>query len=207
MENFIAAHGLLVVNDPDSPPTFSSSNGHSWIDLTICSKGLCSVIQNWQVGIFDCLSDHECITYSLGCNNLQDAEASNNKNAFNTKAADWCEFQDTIQRIGMPSSRIVSHTEAKTYIESAIFKISSACVESIPRRKNKKRVTPWWNLDLSLMRQNNNRLRRIFQRCHDERREELRLQYLSCQRGYKEAIKKAKLDSWKSFCAGAGRDP
>ncbi|XP_023212985.1 uncharacterized protein LOC111615781 [Centruroides sculpturatus] len=129
LQGFVVANDLVILNDPNSPPTFSSENGISWIDVIICSGGLLPLL---VTGRFESLLQ--------GCN-LQLNENS-------------------------------SRAQVEACVNAVIDQICDVCNDTIPRKRNHRWAIPWWNVNLSAMRRENNWLHRKFQRslCSNHRR-------------------------------------
>ncbi|XP_023231258.1 uncharacterized protein LOC111631272, partial [Centruroides sculpturatus] len=99
-------------------------------------------------------------------------------------------------------------TKTTQAIDSSIDIIINACKKYIPTYINKNKTVPWWNKELSSLRAENIRLRKTYQGCHCEPdRSEHKKNYLEHQRIYKNAMKEAKIQSWKEFCEQAGHNP
>ncbi|XP_023242485.1 uncharacterized protein LOC111640678 [Centruroides sculpturatus] len=65
LKDVFARNGLHILNNPHSPPTFTSSQGHSWIDVTACSASCYPSITNWKV-LDDSIDDHAIISFEIG---------------------------------------------------------------------------------------------------------------------------------------------
>lgn len=57
--------GMVWVNDNNSPPTFSSSNGESWVDLTLVNGPMLGNISKWEVLEIPSGSDHNYIKVAV----------------------------------------------------------------------------------------------------------------------------------------------
>lgn len=62
---FISRNNLSLLKYSSSPPTFSTKNGRSWIDLSMISNNLQSQVRNWEVLEEDTQSDHKYIKVEL----------------------------------------------------------------------------------------------------------------------------------------------
>lgn len=49
---------MMVLNDPNSIPTFQGAQGSSWIDVTATFDS--NIIEDWQVITEESLNDHKC---------------------------------------------------------------------------------------------------------------------------------------------------
>ncbi|GIY54749.1 uncharacterized protein CDAR_390911 [Caerostris darwini] len=63
--DLIIRHRLNVWNEPNWHPTFETTNGRSWIDITAISVALDGYASSWRV-IQDTLSDHNYFAFTLG---------------------------------------------------------------------------------------------------------------------------------------------
>ena len=63
--DFILERELYPVNDTDSPPTFATPNGKSWIDLTLANQKLFPNIDSWNILNETTESDHNYIQINL----------------------------------------------------------------------------------------------------------------------------------------------
>ncbi|GBM15918.1 Retrovirus-related Pol polyprotein from type-1 retrotransposable element R1 [Araneus ventricosus] len=62
--DFIMKYSLQIINNPNSPSTFESKNGKSWIDVTVSSRGLHNKISNWTVNK-NVFSDHSYLSFDI----------------------------------------------------------------------------------------------------------------------------------------------
>lgn len=57
--DMVIHYGMEIINDRRELPTFETTNGRSWIDLTLPSDN--NIISNWQVIDEENLTDHRYI--------------------------------------------------------------------------------------------------------------------------------------------------
>jgi len=78
--------------------------------------------------------------------------------------------------------------------------IRSAALATVPLARERVARTPWWNPNLRRLRTRSRQLRRAYQKTWVARtRDLLRGTYLAARRKYKDALQKAKGESWKAF--------
>jgi hypothetical protein len=65
LEEFLTIHNLYIVNDR-SEPTFETTRGSSYVDLTIVNNQLLRRVTDWTCGIQESCSDHKILTFNLG---------------------------------------------------------------------------------------------------------------------------------------------
>ena len=61
MEEYIITRDLLIMNVDSDVPTFKSTRGCSWIDLTLCNSTLAQKIRGWTCGEEVSCADHNII--------------------------------------------------------------------------------------------------------------------------------------------------
>jgi len=78
--------------------------------------------------------------------------------------------------------------------------IRSAALATVPLARERVAKTPWWNPNLQRLRTRSRRLRRAYQKTWVAcTRDLLRGNYLAGRREYKDALQKAKGESWKAY--------
>jgi hypothetical protein len=65
LEDFLTIYNLYIVNDK-SEPTFETTRGSSYVDLTIVNNQLLRRVTDWTCGIQGSCSDHNILTFNLG---------------------------------------------------------------------------------------------------------------------------------------------
>jgi len=78
--------------------------------------------------------------------------------------------------------------------------IRSAALATVPLARERVAKTPWWSPNLQRLRTRSRRLRRAYQKTWVARSRDLvRENYQAARREYKDALQKAKGESWKAF--------
>ena len=97
LENLLASEDFVVINAPDSPPTFmGDDNRQSWIDVTAVSIGLLEHVQNWRVEVEAGLgSDHALILWEL----TVQGQFQQVQRKLNWKAVNWTKFRQQLQAV------------------------------------------------------------------------------------------------------------
>ncbi|XP_023241566.1 uncharacterized protein LOC111639848 [Centruroides sculpturatus] len=162
LENFLATNNLILVNDPFSPPTFFSSRGQSWIDITTASLDRSNLITNWKVLQDVSLSEHAYLHFEMTTStNIRDIDPSLR---YNLSCADWEGFTHFLQT-KLTIYNPLDLEDAHNFINNSINNITTACNLFIPRTSLHRKTVPWWNTDLTGMRNHVRHLRKSFQRC------------------------------------------
>ncbi|XP_035215115.1 uncharacterized protein LOC118188733 [Stegodyphus dumicola] len=194
---FLASTDMCVINDPDSPPTFTGARGNSWIDLTLLRKhGQLNII-NWKVLEEANLSDHNIITYEISntkCNR-------SSKTKMKLKHIDWLKFR-LILKEQYQVNRLVSinniddHIERTTSLIHETYESTKKPTVILPPHRISK---PWWTPELTILRKKVRALRRRYNRSPDSIRTELRKTYKLEQAKYKRLLFEVKRKTWNTF--------
>ncbi|XP_023232094.1 uncharacterized protein LOC111631977 [Centruroides sculpturatus] len=168
LEEFFMHNDLLVINNPLSPPTFTSHRGESWIDVTVGCSRTYTKINNWRVLSEDSLTEHALISFDLfnSVDGQTPAYAPPLKYALNR--ADWLGLKDYLET-HLISYYSESPIDARQQIDTNIASITHACDLYIPKKTPRKRRVPWWTNELENLRRTTRHLRRTYQRCRDNR--------------------------------------
>ncbi|GFY64879.1 hypothetical protein TNIN_350571 [Trichonephila inaurata madagascariensis] len=87
LAEFISTHNLFVINE-DCGPTFSSSRGSSYIDVTAVGTDLLEDVCCWCLPAYDSLSDHKAIEFDIVLNSNSPTNDGDNC-IFNLKKRNW----------------------------------------------------------------------------------------------------------------------
>ena len=190
---YLTAMDLQVYNQGNEP-TFQIVNRKEVIDLTIGSQNL--PVNSWLVSPDPSLSDHRQIHFNV------DGGDSVPVVYRNPRRTDWELFQKTLSdKAGGRIVRIMSTHDVETEVASIeedmqqSYKI--ACPEKIWKPgKNAQ----WWNPELSRLRVQVRALWRRYRAFPDNANHWE--DYKETRNSFKKAIREAKRDSWRRFCAG-----
>lgn len=192
--DYLLGSNLLIANK-GCKPTFSISNRSEVIDLTLVSDQQPSIVKNWRVSDVASLSDHNLITFRL-----DQVVKVEEKFVRNYRKADWAKYRNIINNTSYKPnlSRLVSVDEvdhAVSYIEHILdLAFRKSCV---PRKLVGKSKPAWWNQDIG----NQIKItRRLHNRAKFSNSAEEWNTYKASLRELKYMVRKAKSDSWRSFC-------
>ncbi|GBN84057.1 hypothetical protein AVEN_172839-1 [Araneus ventricosus] len=155
-----------IVNLMDSPPTFDSDRGKSWIDLTLTRNIQTNYIQNWKVNSETTHSDHKLITFFI-----KEAKSSVTKKSRwkleKLKLIDFrrdlCCLIQTFCDIEIKKSNF---TEVMRVLEEGLNLI---CENNCKKKSlREKQSAIWWSPNLEMMRSKTRALRRRYQRTRDD---------------------------------------
>lgn len=195
-----ASNGFEIINDINSPPTFDSNRGKSWIDVTMCKN---THVINWEVLECETLSDHRYVMYSIP--HQTKTNFIRHKRKFNFDLVDWKIFQLRMQK----ALQIITQTKGETLIENhhksielQAIKLQQHCTQvvksTIPTITVKQTIEQedWWNGELQQTKVNLKRLRKVYQdEANDEERARKLTSYKKERNAYKKLIKAAKIKS------------
>lgn len=85
MEDFIALHGLTILNTPNQSPTFCTTRAKSYIDVTLAKGQIITRLNNWRVLENKTSCDHNLITFSLTSLENTRTRDVNNPIRYNTR--------------------------------------------------------------------------------------------------------------------------
>lgn len=204
---FIDSNRLMLINDPESEPTFcrrsrtagswAETESKSWIDLTLCSTGLFHHITSWDV------DDEEIVDHRMLVTTFSSARSyvTPEKRHFACKKADWDKFRRIIDE-NRPSLIPLADIRSRNSVETAASTLQSllfsAADQSIPRCRNFPRTTHWWNEDIAAARKVMLRLKRIKKRRSADN--EAIKAFYDAKKAYNLMVKDAKERTWMEFC-------
>ncbi|XP_023212992.1 uncharacterized protein LOC111615788 [Centruroides sculpturatus] len=198
---------LVCVNDPEAGPTFISSRGSSYIDLTLTTKDV--VIDNWYM-VHDTTSEHGLIIYEYNVGKVLDPQWCS-LGSFGFLSVNWHKFRQKLgQNLLSKNFEIIEDKyEVIRYCTHIQCSIKDAMVCAIPKVMRKHRAPRWWCNELNSLKRQVNKSRRAFQRCSDnETRNNLKEVYINKRKAYKVRLKAIREESWKRYvCAKTKGDP
>lgn len=203
LSDFISANNLFVVNE-DCGPTFRSTRGSSYIDITAVGSELLQDIVCWGLSENESLSDHMMIEFGFCVVNDQWDKSEPPFKIFNTKKANWYRFQRLcyphVGRLLDTLDHCSDSSCLNTIVEELSSVIFQASLSSMPVKRCGMHNVPWWSKEIGCMRKRLNAFRRRFQRSNNPILKHLyRLKYLEYKKEYSRMLTNAKSDSWKHF--------
>lgn len=197
--DFVLANGLTIKNESSKPPTFETSNGCSWIDLTI-TKNIEAC--NWDVSLEESLSDHRYIIYDIQLGKTKERLFYPR---YNFKRTNWDRFVEYV--LSNVNANLWDNLNTTEAVETAAQHLQHLAEEatkvSTPTRKmnNLFKSAIWWNDDLRKLKKETNKAKRLYQTQRDpNQREILKEQYRNIRRTYKNKIKEDRIESFNKYC-------
>ena len=200
LEEIFLQNNLCVVNEPDSPPTFISSRGRSWIDLTVCGGNVVDKISSWNVLGEETLSFHQMITFNF---HTRLDHATRVKYHFST--TNWENFNKALlssfEEIGLDSEFEVESKQELDELVTAVTDIFTKTIQSeIPKSSNykKRNLVPWWSKEIRTLRKEVNKARKKHQLSKNITDLQNYRKLRSC---LKNLIRDSKRNSFRKFCS------
>lgn len=163
MIDFILLNDLDIINPEDSPPTFISTRGRSWIDLTMSSHNLTDFVSNWEVVTTENGSDHRYITYNLfGVTGGYSRRLTSKGRTQLYQTINKDPWYNSLSTRFNPES--ISPNKTVHTLQRRLMRQREECKSTIFKHH---RTVPWWTDNLNHLRKSSNSLRR---RVQDQRR-------------------------------------
>jgi len=225
LEDFLTISNLYIVNDR-SEPTFETTRGSSYVDLTIVNNQLLRHATDWTCGIRESCSDHKILTFNLGM--VRQDKPINNTDCvgirYIVKNEDFGKFDAILassitkfncenKKKGLEKidqelcNKINFHEDVDELVDTAFSWMTAVCntafkVSRGAKHLIKETTVSWWTEELTALRKRTNALRKRYQRTtnNDNLRQERKEKYFDGRREYEGKMQEAKLKSWKTFC-------
>lgn len=153
-EDLIRAHGMHVINDIRQGPTYQTTRGTSYIDVTLASPQISHYISEWKVRGEWTTSDHKAlsiiINIKMKVNEIRenhqrgnertsekDNETGSEETRFNVRKADWEQFSESLEslsEIRLKELNLNSVEETEHMAKELSEVLVDACKESMLRR-------------------------------------------------------------------------
>jgi len=200
MESFISSSNLNLLNNINSPPTFTGPNGVGWPDLSLCNDLLFTFIQNWRVLEDNSCSDHNYIEMIIDKPSFISINKRFNSNKHNKK------FINKLQQHSLHLNTLIDSCSNLSDLDNLTEKLINTCKQTAEETLSYRNPTKifklkWWNPQLKTLKNKTKALRRRFKNIQDHTEKTYYiLQYKKAQATYKKEILQAKLKSWQDYC-------
>jgi ribonuclease HI len=195
LDEFIISNNLIIRNN-DTLPSFESSVGSSFIDLTILSKNLKHQVINWSIDEKLDLSDHRGFRYSLSFQSIRPCP----KRIMYISNSTYTKLEKKCKNFQIKWCR--SEQELDEYYSTMVKMITSTI-----KWKNKDVIGhksyPWWSSKIEDTVKAVRAYRRDFQKIDGKMFPDQRLQlkniYKQEKRKLSKMIKHGKINSWRKY--------
>ncbi len=196
VEEFLAAHNLVVLNIGTENTFVPNRLARSIIDITVCSPELVQSIDRWRVNPIFQFSDHRRIEFEF---NLA---AKVPQTGWALRRADWTKFRQLVDSDADGWKEPFYWTtgtinfQAKRLVKGIYHALDLACPKTKSGTVGKKKIT-WWTSDLSLLRKQVRRAARLsaVPNADQSTLEEFR----ALRNKFKHMLKSAKRVAWQEF--------
>jgi len=197
IESLVLTNDLCILNDPDSPATFSDNRGSShWLDISLATRTLFDHVVSWTVleGEFPS-SDHELIRTRLRLH----PSKPESRTVYSWNKANWEDFNLELEE-QLPTLDDHTAIRASSRIDEAIDSlttiINSLTKKLVPKSKPSGHKKAWFTEEVRqawrVMRTAKNRIRR-----HPDEKPI----YLETRRSFQSKVKDAKRAAFGKFCS------
>ena len=193
--DFLASTNLAWCNKGHKP-TFITRNRREVLDLTLVTLDIFSKLKEWTVSDKPSLSDHAMITFHFTKTKQADSWYRN------VRKSNWKDYKKLlpieISKI-LPFGEIRSTQDLDSWAELLTKNIIDTHVKSCPLKKagNKHDPNPWWNNELSTLRNRTRRLERKAKRTDQETDWDA---FRDARNAFKAEIRRTKRWSWRELC-------
>lgn len=181
----------------------------SKVDLTFVSHELRNLNWTWRVSDLATSSDHRIILFGFNYNN-NDQSTSGTTRKWVTQKVDWSDFNLSAANLRTEWLSVLNNCSCRREVDSAVTKIleqvADLCDSSLPKVKLRKYCVPWWNRDLTKLREEFRRMGNKVRRQRPAVREIYLEYYSELKKKYNDAIEAAKFNWFKDQLAAKGRD-
>ena len=158
VEDFIIDADLEVLNCPNSLATFMPSIGQeTWIDVSLATRPLASLVAGWEVLDQYFHSDHRAIRTDFAVVPM----GTHLPRAFNWKAADWERanrvLETELEARGCRPEPPTTGQDLDALVTGFSSALGRAVTIAVPRKRPSRFSKPWWNTTLTRLRRETNK--------------------------------------------------
>ena len=194
LADYLISTNMFICNRGHEP-TFVTANRREVLDVTLVSAGIADVVSGWRVDSTPSLSDHRCIRFELAGQNFPV------KVSRNVRRTDWLLFNSQCEEL--LANLEVGNINNVRDLDVAAGKVTSSMIAAweaaCPLRSVRweKSTNRWWSPALAEARKRVRRARHQAANTNTQPNWEV---YKDTLKAYKSAVRKAKRDSWRTFC-------
>lgn len=191
---FMERNELILLNSPNSIPTFDCSRGQSWIDLCFTSDRDFSYEFNVDDRITN--SDHNIVEIKVS---TEKEYLGQTKKIF--RLHKWLELKISIKSIiEEVMNRELNIDNVNDVIKWTQEQVYNRCTHTISENRTINKNAYWWNDELRANRSRVRAMRRRYQKETDDTiRERLKIRYKKAYAGYKRKIIRTKRNAVKDY--------
>jgi hypothetical protein len=96
LEEYIITSDQFLMNKEIGIPTFQTTRGRSWIDLTLCNNTLAQNLRGWMCGENESYSDHNLIRFDIETGTKGGNAVDLSWKRYHIKREDWEKFENKL---------------------------------------------------------------------------------------------------------------
>lgn len=128
LTEFLTNRELVVMNDEDSNPTFSRTQGVSWIDILLTCNMTDVEIDNWHISDVITLSDHNYMFFNCIFSDIVNSYVGCR---WQLIKLNWLNFHEKLHEIvDCYKNVLIGEDTIDTIIEAVVKDICQACVNT-----------------------------------------------------------------------------
>jgi len=206
VEELICSHGLIVLNNRNSPPTFFDSRGGGhWIDLSLASPSGSELVNNWKVlenAVAE--SDHQCLSTELG---IQDRPLRP-KLVDDWSKVDWEQLRETLltelaNKQLSNLSPLQSTREVNQVVERLTIALQDTAQKCVPKKRLHWNSNGWFDAELRTLLQEYKEARREWR---SSKSDDDKARYLQVRSLFRKRSREKKTASFYRFCESLDND-
>ncbi|XP_035216335.1 uncharacterized protein LOC118189779 [Stegodyphus dumicola] len=149
--DFLAANNVLLINSPDSPPTFSSTIGTGWTDLVSCSPEMNCSSESLEISQEESLSDHKYLILHLDFETRKKDQTGITKNVY--RISRFCEnFRRKISNFTGRLINTDSPCEINVIIDELLIVLKTGVESKLKSKPSRGKEYRWWTPELTRLR-------------------------------------------------------
>ena len=204
LEEWVIANGMIVLNEPSESYTFSGMRGESDVDVPLMNGNMAGCLFKWRVMNDWCISDYNAILIQMMYDGMREMRVLNVSKRWMCKNVSWEEYESELGEIAR--TRVMSvfcETNVERMVERVTDWIQEVNEEYMKDRvRQSERKMCWWTRELSALKSQVQKCRRVWQRARKECRadvQERMVEYKRSLNEYKYRLRKVKEESWIEF--------
>lgn len=223
LAEFLAGWDFVTLNDPLLGPTFSTTNGSSWIDISAVSGPFATTCSHWCLDRLSIpSSDHALVSFNIRTDHTRILAPDDPMRRLNTfvpgDSTDWPRFHylltSAISNLDAAFANQPSPAEIDAIVRTFAAHIHGASSHTMRARTVKApSSSPWWSQDLDSMKQSLSARSRALRRLRSSRGRDdpttlTAARLVSQLRAkYRRAIRSAKRKSWEKLLSECSDSP
>lgn len=203
LEEFILQNNLDIANQPGNPPTFNSTNGQSFIDLTLSSNMDPFCLTNWETKENITSSDHNLIQMRIGIPKSISSSMDRNYK-LDLSSIKIEELEPKMAQLVQEMEEVLSNLKTPEDIEQATYQLHGKLDIILTKLGKKRKIyqnrPEWWTDEVERFRKIYLSKKSLFYKNKfQEYTQHLHSEMTNAKTKFKEKLDKARKKSWNKF--------